>query len=413
MGTVTAGSPDRAGVFTTLAELLEREEVLAMATVVGRRGSTPREVGAKMLVRPSGAIAGTVGGGAAEAEIRRQALLVLRAGRPELVTVDLTGTLQRPGRGICGGSFDVFLEPWRGGMAPDPTAGPSRGKDLELAKAIVEEREAGRAVRLATVIGASGRWAAGAGSRVLAGDSRTVSSGPLAEDLLAAVVAATEGWDGSGGVMGPAGSSTLVDGSASAGIRELLPADSGAQARVLLELLLPPDQLLIVGGGHIAQPLAAIATTCGLDVTVVDDRPEYATQERFPQARVVAADGGRFLAQRPGLGPRTHVVLVSRGPAQDLAALQALLTGGGGGYVGLIGSERRVWTVLTTLGAAGVSAEQLARVHGPVGLDLGGTAPAEIALAIMAELVKWQRGGTGQELSDRMRRRLGRRQPGP
>ncbi|MHB1501760.1 MAG: XdhC family protein, partial [Candidatus Dormibacteria bacterium] len=146
-------------------------------------------------------------------------------------------------------------------------------------------------------------------------------------------------------------------------------------------------------------------TTCGLAVTVVDDRQEFATAARFPTARAVVADGAAFLAEhRPGA--TTHVVFVNRGPAQDIAALGTLLEAAAGGYIGLIGSQRRVWSVLQELRAEGVPAEQLARVRGPVGLDLGGTTPAEIALEIMAELLKWRHQSTGQELSARLRRRL-------
>jgi xanthine dehydrogenase accessory factor len=381
---VTSQHPDGAGVFPVLGELLARGETVIMVTIVGRRGSTPRKIGTKMLVRSTGAIVGTVGGGTAEAEICRQAATVLDSGRPQLLTLDFTGTLQRPGLGICGGSVDVFIEPWS--KCPHqarlhPTSG---AQALELVRAVVSAREAGRSTTLVTVVEASGPW-------TLFGDRRPVTNGTAPDELTTKVALAAAGPD-----PGP---------TAGTWVRTLTATDGAAQARVLVEALRPPEALFIMGGGHIAQPLAAIAAICGLAVTVVDDRQDFATAARFPAARAIAADGVTFLAERRP-GAETHVVFVSRGPTQDIAALRALLNAAAGGYVGLIGSERRVWSVLATLRAEGMPAEQLARVHGPVGLALGGTAPAEIALEIMAELLKWRRQSTGQERSARLRRRL-------
>ncbi len=382
---MTAPSPEGAGIFAILEELVGRGESVALATIVDRRGSTPREVGTKMLVRAGGAIVGTVGGGAAEAEVRRQALAVLQDGRPRLVTVDLAGTLRQPGQGICGGSFEVYLDPW--------SADGDGGRALGLARAMQARLADGAPALLATVIEATGGWAPALGGRWLPGVPGAPAMGTPPQEL-AAVVAAVR--------PGPGGAVPVV----------LAPtaADGGARARVLLDPLLPPEELWILGGGHVARPLAAMAATCDLRVTVIDDRPEYASPGRFPGARVVAADAGRYLLERAP-GERTHVVLLSRGPAQDLTALRALLTAGAGGYLGLIGSERRVWAVLSTLRIEGVDPRQLARVHGPVGLDLGGTTPAEIALEIMAELVQWRRQGSGAALSTGMRRRLLREAP--
>ena len=377
-----------AGIFAVLAELLGQGEAVALATIVGRRGSTPREAGTKMLVRSGGAIIGTVGGGAAEAEICRQAAAVLQDGRPRLVTVGLTGTLRQPGQGICGGTFEVYLDPWVVADGSDPA--------LPLAAAVGARLADGGPALLATVIEATGAWAPGVGGRWLLGAADAAPLGAPPEDLAVAVAAAA-----------PAPGAALPAGP---WVRELTAADGRGWARVLLDPLLPPDELLVLGGGHVARPLAAIAATCGLRVTVVDDRPQFASAERFPGARVVVADAGRFLADQPP-GAQTHVVLLSRGPAQDITALRALLTAGAGGYVGLIGSERRVWAVLSTLRADGVAPAQLARVHGPVGLDLGGTTPAEIALEIMAELVQWRRQGSGEALSTGLHRRLLREAP--
>lgn len=160
----------------------------------------------------------------------------------------------------------------------------------------------------------------------------------------------------------------------------------------------PQERLAIFGAGHVAVPLCMMATTVGYAVTVVDDRSRFATTERFPMAREVIV--GDFLESIAAIGisPWTNVVLVTRGHEHDEACLARVATSPAR-YVGMIGSRRRVKVVYDRLRDQGVPAESLARVHAPIGLDLGGRSPAEIALAILAEVVLVRRAGTGVRLS--------------
>src|SRR5215467_13395038 len=98
--------------FQELAESIERGETVALATIVKRRGSVPREVGAKMIVHRGGAITGTVGGGCGEAEIWRSALGAIESGRPQSVYVELTEEIALTSEGVCGGTYEVFVQPW-------------------------------------------------------------------------------------------------------------------------------------------------------------------------------------------------------------------------------------------------------------------------------------------------------------
>lgn len=166
----------------------------------------------------------------------------------------------------------------------------------------------------------------------------------------------------------------------------------------------PPNTLVIVGAGHIAQPLCRLGATLGYAVTVLDDRPEFATRERFQDAttvrRVDFADPFREIR----LGERSHLVLVTRGHKYDYEALRSLLLGREEpAYVGMVGSRRRVRAAFEQLKAEGVPAERLARVHAPIGLDIGAETPAELAVCIAAELIKARRGGSGASLRDRER----------
>jgi xanthine dehydrogenase accessory factor len=135
-----------------LIQHLETGETVAVATVVRRKGSVPREVGAKMLVQRGGKISGTVGGGCGEAEVWRAALNVIDTHRPAMVQVDLTEEIAMESQGVCGGIFDVFVQPWRA------DSGQKQLSALEIARAIAGALESERAAALATVIEAGGAW---------------------------------------------------------------------------------------------------------------------------------------------------------------------------------------------------------------------------------------------------------------
>lgn len=186
-----------------------------------------------------------------------------------------------------------------------------------------------------------------------------------------------------------------------AGVREL----EGEGGVVLyLEPHRGAGDLVIVGAGHIAQPLARAGAMIGFRVIVLDDRAEFATRERFPEAdRVLRADFSDPLRDLP-LGPLCHLVLVTRGHRYDYEVLRRLLAAPERpAYIGMIGSRRRVRAALEQLAAEGFDPERLREIHAPVGLDLGAETPGEIAIAVAAELVALRRGGTGAPLRDRAR----------
>jgi xanthine dehydrogenase accessory factor len=168
-----------------------------------------------------------------------------------------------------------------------------------------------------------------------------------------------------------------------------------------LERWVPQAELVIVGAGHIAQPLSLVGRLLDFRVSVLDDRPEFATRERFPHAdRVIVADFGDPLAGID-VGPRTSLVLVTRGHRHDYDCLRALARSGAKpAYVGMIGSRRRVRAAFEQLAAEGVEASWLARIHAPLGLDIGAETPAEIAIAVGAEIVLAVRGGSGRPLAE-------------
>lgn len=175
----------------------------------------------------------------------------------------------------------------------------------------------------------------------------------------------------------------------------------GRAAALYLEPHHPPDALLIVGAGHVARPLCTLGALLGFRVTVLDDRPEFATRERFPEAAEVRrADFSEPFRGVP-IGRRSWLVLVTRGHKYDFEALREVLRGPEvPAYVGMIGSRRRTRAALDALAKDGVPAERLRAVHAPIGLDVGAETPEEIAVAVAAELVRVRRGGSGRPLRE-------------
>ena len=179
-----------------------------------------------------------------------------------------------------------------------------------------------------------------------------------------------------------------------------LEAKGGADAyEIMLEIIEAPVTLLIVGGGHIGLSLATIGAHVGFSVAVLDDREMYANAERFPMAdKVMSGDFTQHLADFP-IGAPTYIVMVSRGHKQDETALRAVVSRGAA-YVGMIGSKRRVSTVLRHLAEEGLPIEALERVYTPIGFDIGAETPEEIAVSIMAEIIAVRRGGSGRPMRE-------------
>jgi len=155
--------------------------------------------------------------------------------------------------------------------------------------------------------------------------------------------------------------------------------------------------MVLVGAGHISRALAPLAHSVGFSVTVIDDRPSFANPERFPMAeRIVVDDFEPALRQVP-LTPSTAVVIATRGHKHDDEALRAAALSPAG-YVGLVGSRRKVLLIYEDLLAHGVPFERLQAIHAPVGLDIGARTPEEIAVSIIAEVLMVRSGASGRPL---------------
>ena len=394
-------------LFQEIIHTLESGETVAMATVVKRKGSVPREVGAKMLVHRGGKISGTVGGGCGEAEVWRSALNVIDTQRPGTVQVDLTEEIALESQGVCGGIFDVFVQPWHNKLLPGH---PSM---QDIAHAINEALEGEHAIVLATIIAAGGAWRPCIGQQMLAhenGETVGALMLPGAPDRLSQQLdeAAQNAIKAGKPHIENVGATLAGARSAQNAVRagKLAAAQTGpdAWAEIFIEPFVPNPVLLIAGAGHIAAPLAVLAHLMNFSVSVTDDRTSFASRERFPTAKQLLVGDIESILKNYPITPRTHVVLVTRAHAHDVQGLRAIIDSPAP-YIGMIGSQRRVWAVFKLLHEEGVPAEKLARVRAPIGLDLGGSTPEEIALCIMAEIIMLRHGGTGIAMSEPLRGR--------
>jgi len=165
----------------------------------------------------------------------------------------------------------------------------------------------------------------------------------------------------------------------------------GGQMTVYIEPVEPAPQLYIIGAGHVGHELARVAQPVGFRIHVLDDREKFANAERFPGADEIVVESIPDWLHKADIPPNAYVVVVTRGHTHDLDAMRALAARDLR-YVGLIGSRAKVKKIWDELVSEGMPIECLQRVHAPIGLDIGGVSPEEIAISIVAELIAVRRG---------------------
>lgn len=175
------------------------------------------------------------------------------------------------------------------------------------------------------------------------------------------------------------------------------PGVCGGQVEVFVEPILPPPLLIVIGAGHVGKAVVHLAKWLGYRVAVNDDRAEFCTAESVPGADAYYPIPMDKLPQEVQIDRRTVLILTTRGSTVDAAGLAPLLDSPAA-YIGVIGSKRRWATTVKALQAGGVSAEKIARVHSPIGLELEAETPEEIAVSIMAEILMLRDQGTGKPM---------------
>src|SRR5712691_1094663 len=185
-------------------------------------------------------------------------------------------------------------------------------------------------------------------------------------------------------------------------IKEIAPElRTWSDARVLFERIQPEARIVICGAGHVGAALAKVASLIGYRATLIDDRAEFVTRQRFPDERIeliTAKTWTKGVREAVGNGRGVSVAVVTRGHNEDEECMRAIISTDAD-YIGLIGSKRRTNIVLERLREADADEKRLKEVRAPVGLDIGAVTPEEVALSILAEIVAERRGGKGGSLS--------------
>jgi len=352
----------------TVIEWLEEGRRVAAGTLVAVDGSSPLDVGASVYVDEDGTIEGSVTGGCVESAVAQEAIEMLAGGGPpKLVTYGISDELAGTVGLMCGGIVHIFIHPIREDAREAVLAGLAAVRD-------------GRPAAVATLLDGE---QAGAKLFVDAASSIGTLGGPALLDSNAAQEARGLTLQGRSTVraFGPDGASL------------------GSGLRVHVAAFAEPPRMVIFGAIDFAAALAPLAKGLGYRVTIADPRRAFLESPRFSSvAQTVAAWPQDVLADVT-LGPRDAVLVFTHDPKLDVPAVLAALDTEAG-YVGALGSRRTTEDRNERLRDAGVSAEQLARIYAPCGLDIGSSTVEETAVAILAEIVASRAGRAGRSLRE-------------
>ena len=352
-------------VFHEAAAELDEGRPVVVATVVRTKGSTPQKPGAKLLVRDDGSGVGTLGGGCVEGDIWFAAReLMKRGGSAQYRDYELNEDLAAEDGLVCGGTMYFLIDPVY-----------EAGSYLDYAREIDAAYAGGPAVALATVT-AAGDGAGTLGARLF-----------MRED---------------GSTQGTLGSPEM-DREAVKKARELMVHGKNEFVTMrdgpefFVEAYTTPPQMVLCGGGHVSKAIAPLASTLGFRVFVTDDRQEFANSDRFPEADIIVAEKPETALPQLPINANTFIIIATRGHRYDNVALEAAAMTPAK-YVGLLGSKRKTILIYEDLIRSGLPIERIREIRSPVGLDVRRRTPEEIAVSIMAEVLMFRLGGTGQPM---------------
>lgn len=340
--------------FAEIDNYLRQNRRLVLARIIHQIGSAPRRLGTKCLIFEDGTLIGTIGGGSLEHEVLEKAKVVLHTAKTAVHHFNLTGTEVAKTEMPCGGIVDVYLEP----IYPENRA--SSALFAEVAALTAK----GRTGILLTAV-AEGIRADDTAGRLL-----------IAED-------GTETGEIGAKIKNALGDTNIYLKANKPVLRELVPGEFS----VFVEPIRREDTLYLFGAGHISTFVAPLATTVGFSVAVIDDREEFANRQRFPSAADIRVMPFAEAFKQIRMTSSSYLAIATRGHMHDLAVLRRAVDTPCA-YLGMIGSKRKIKTIFNALRQEGVSESSLKKIHAPIGLDIGGETPEEIAVSIVAELIQ-------------------------
>jgi len=339
-------------VYKKAISVLGRGENIAVITVISTTGSTPGKVGYKMLVwGKNGETIGTVGGGLTEANVINIAKKTLPKTENQVVKFNLDGT-EDDEKGICGGSIEFLIETFD-------------KKSLPLFKELSAVIENGLGGALVSIIRPNK-----APEKILL---RSVEKLDTAANI-----------DFSPEV--------------TASIKELVAKKRPAKktleygVEIFIETIDEQPMVFIFGAGHLSYHISRFAKSVNFRVTVCDDRVEFASKNRFPDASNIIVEGYESIFDKIDVNKNSYIVIVTQGHKSDEIVLERAVKTNAK-YIGMIGSKRKTLTILKNLQKKGISIKTLKRIYSPIGISIGAFTPEEIALSIVSELIKIRRLG--------------------
>ena len=347
-------------MYEKVIELAEKGTFSVLATIITQTGSTPRGIGTKFVIMEDGSFDGTIGGGRLEAEVLKEAKDVFKTRSPLRLNFVLKGTDVEKSEMLCGGDAEVFLEP----ISPD------NSEQIDILRKAVEVIERGGTGIMAMAVDA-GKWVGAQVPKIFL-ESNAGSVGSLAgqsgiEDQLSAEM-----------------NNILKKRQP---INVTFKDDGGEPFDLYIEPIMSEPVLYVFGGGHVSLQIVPMAALIGFKVVVIDDRPEFADPNKFPEAMSVHEYPFEGVFDRLPIDQSSYVVIVTRGHLHDRTVLTQALKSQAR-YIGMIGSRRKTAIVFKKLTEEGFTKTDLDRVYSPIGIDIKAETPEEIAVSIVAELIK-------------------------
>ena len=335
-------------IFQKILHVVQQGQHVALATVISSKGSLPMSKRAKMLVFEDGSIMGTIGGGLLEANVMKEARQVLTSETPKVVKEELTSEQIEADGLTCGGTVEIFIEPF------------TPHTDMTVIQEIVHAYQESQTAVVATLIGAN------VCPKLLVREDESVvgtfGHGAIDQKIIEMARPHLGEWYLETMIFDP-----YQDQAQSMGIR------SQMQNRVCFETILPPPTAYLFGGGHVSQHLATILHFIGFEYVVIDDRKEFVTRERFPQAKGFVYHSFEQVLDELTLTPHSsYLIIVTRGHKSDLIVLEQALQADVK-YIGMIGSKRKITLMLKHFLEQGVPQEALEKVYAPIGIDTSGS----------------------------------------
>jgi xanthine dehydrogenase accessory factor len=332
-------------IIRAMQELTTRRESFALATVISRNGSAPRSAGAKMLIRADSSIVGTVGGGSLEANVQRLAHEVIENHLAVIREFSFSGKDASTMDSICGGQVEILVE-WVDGTEP-----LTQSIVADLDQVLTQHQKAW----LVTVCPTE---KATTTHVLVLNDSKVIGALPanLPQETIHSVRSL-----------------------------EKITLD---QQTVIVEPVNISGTAYIFGAGHVSRSLAAFIKAVGFWTVVIDDRPEYANRERFPEVDdILVPNSLKDIMGSLKVDPYSFIIIVTRGHLDDQLILELALKTDAG-YIGMIGSRRKCELIFQDLYKKGYQEKDIMRVHAPIGLPISAETPEEIGISITAEMIQ-------------------------